>query len=83
MVKKGYIRKVASPLDKREIRLQLTDRFYHYYNISCDYISRIMASLGKKLSESESTQFIETMKSMLHVMDECKEVASDESANFS
>ena len=82
LVKKGYIRKVTSPLDKREIRLQLTERFYHYYNISCDYISRIMSSLGKRLSESESAQFIEMMRSMLHVMDECKEVTSDESANI-
>ena len=82
LVKKGYIRKISSPSDKRETRLQLTERFYHYYNISCDYIQQIMASLGNRLSEGERTQFIETMKSMLHVMDECKEEVRNESANI-
>lgn len=82
LVKKGYIRKVHSPNDKREIRLQLTDRFYHYYNISCEYIQKIMSSMAGRLSEGERTQFTETLKSMLHIMDECKKEDCDESANI-
>ncbi len=77
LVKKGYIRKIPSPTDKREIRLQLTDRFYHYYNISCNYIQRIMSSMTSRLSESECAQFIETMKSMLHIMDDCRKESGD------
>ncbi|MBQ4563493.1 MAG: MarR family transcriptional regulator [Lachnospiraceae bacterium] len=82
LVKKGYLRKIHSLNDKREIRLQLTERFYHDYNISCDYIQRVMSSMTNLLSEVERTQFVETMKSMLHIMDDCKKEVCDESANI-
>lgn len=82
LVKKGYIRKLPSPSDKREIRLQLTERFYHYYNISCDYIQKIMTSMSNRLSEGECAQFVKTLESMLHIMDECREEIGDESENI-
>ena len=72
LVKKGYVRKVHSESDRREIRLRLTDHFYHYYNISSDYIHRILSKMKDKMSESECIQFIQSLNVMLNIMDECE-----------
>ena len=34
LVKKGYIRKVQSPSDRREYHLEVTQKYIDYYNIS-------------------------------------------------
>jgi DNA-binding MarR family transcriptional regulator len=73
LVKKGYIQKIPSAEDHREIHLQVTDRFYHYYNISHDYIRQIIQTLGEQVTASESQQFLVMLGRMLSVMDECKE----------
>jgi DNA-binding MarR family transcriptional regulator len=72
LVKKGYIEKVPSPADHREIHLRLTEHFYHYYNISCNYIHQIMADMDQKLTESEQTQFVAALQTMLTIMDKCE-----------
>ncbi len=70
LVKKGYIEKLVSESDRREVRLHLTKHFYHYYNISSDYIHRILTEMKKRLSESECAQFVKNLMLMLDIMDE-------------
>ena len=71
LVKKGYVRKIHSESDRREIRLRLTDHFYQYYNISSNYIRRILSKMKDKMSETECLQFIQSLNVMLNIMDEC------------
>ena len=73
LVKKGYVDKIPSDTDRREIRLQLSDRFYHYYNISNDYIHRILSQMKERMSEDECAQFIRSLSMMIDIMDECSE----------
>jgi DNA-binding MarR family transcriptional regulator len=72
-VKKGYVDKIPSDTDRREIRLRLSDRFYHYYNISNDYIHRILSQMKERMSEDECAQFIRSLSMMIDIMDECSE----------
>lgn len=42
LVKKGYIRKVQSPSDRREYHLEVTQKYIDYYNISSSYMEEVM-----------------------------------------
>ena len=42
LVKKGYIRKVQSPEDRREYHLEVTQKYIDYYNISSNYMAEVM-----------------------------------------
>ena len=42
LVKKGYIRKVQSPEDRREYHLEVTRKYIDYYNISSNYMAEVM-----------------------------------------
>ena len=42
LIKKGYIRKVQSPDDRREYHLEITQKYIDYYNISYGYLSTVM-----------------------------------------
>ena len=42
LVKKGYIRKVQSPDDRREYHLEVTQKYIDYYNISTSYMVQVM-----------------------------------------
>ena len=42
LVKKGYIRKVQSPSDRREYHLEVTQKYIDYYNISSSYMEEGM-----------------------------------------
>ena len=41
LVKKGYIRKVRSAEDRREYHLEVTPKYFDYYNISTSYLVEI------------------------------------------
>ena len=73
LVKKGYVDKIQSDTDRREIRLRLSDRFYHYYNISNDYIHRILSQMKERMSAEECDQFVRSLSMMIDIMDECSE----------
>lgn len=73
LVKKGYLQKITSDSDRRETRLRLTERFYHYYNISSNYIHNILSKMKDRMSESECMQFIQSLSVMLNIMDECEQ----------
>ena len=42
LMKKGYIRKVQSPSDRREYHLEVTQKYIDYYNISSSYMEEVM-----------------------------------------
>ena len=64
LIKKGYLRKVQSEVDKREFHLEVTDKYLDYYNITYSYIGKVMERLEKRLTPEE----MQTMEKVLKVM---------------
>lgn len=66
LVKKGYIKKIQSQIDKREFYLEVTEKFYEYYNIKNEYVKLVLSRLKYKFSENDIKQF----ENMLNVINE-------------
>lgn len=56
LVKKGYVRKVRSDEDKRVFRLEVTEKYLNYYNISYSYLDTVMKRVEERFSEEEVKQ---------------------------
>ena len=57
LVSKGYVIKSASEDDKRECRLQVSDRFFKYYGESTRFIDRAVETLRDEFSPEELDTF--------------------------
>ena len=68
LIKKGYVEKVQSDTDKREFYLDVTEKFYRYYNINERYLDIVEERLKKELSEEEFKMFNDTLKKIYHDM---------------
>ena len=53
LIKKGYIRKVQSPDDRREYHLEITQKYIDYYNISTAYMTAVMNRSSQRFSPEE------------------------------
>ena len=53
LIKKGYIRKVQSPEDRREYHLEVTQKYIDYYNISSSYMVEVMDRIAKRFSPED------------------------------
>lgn len=53
LVKKGYIRKVQSPSDRREFHLEVTQKYIDYYNISCSYLHTVVERARQRFTPAE------------------------------
>ncbi len=62
LIKKGYVKKVQSDKDKREFNLDVTEKYYRYYNINEKYLDIVEERLKNTLSEEEYTIFNDTLK---------------------
>ena len=68
LIKKGYVEKVQSDTDKREFYLDVTEKFYRYYNINEKYLDIVEERLKKELSEEEFKMFNDTLKKIYQDM---------------
>ena len=66
LIKKGYLKKVQSEVDKREFHLEVTDKYLDYYNMSSGYIDDVMERLEKRLTPEE----LQTVEKALQIMSE-------------
>ena len=66
LIKKGYLSKVQSTEDRREFHLQVTQKYTDYYNISYQYMDKVIGRLEERLSKEER----ETLVKILKIMDE-------------
>lgn len=64
LVKKGYIRKVQSPSDRREFHLEVTQKYIDYYNISYSYLSTVIERVRKRFPEED----VDKLEQMLTVI---------------
>jgi Transcriptional regulators len=62
LIKKGYVKKVQSETDKREFHLQVTDRYFKYWNLSEKYFDIVENRIKESLSEEEYEFFNRIMK---------------------
>lgn len=64
LIKKGYVVKKRSEEDKREFTLSVTDKFFHYYNQSSEYMNEVIKRMRARFSEDE----IKTLEHILNVI---------------
>ena len=64
LIKKGYLRKVQSEVDKREFHLEVTEKYLDYYNITYSYIGKVMNRLEERLTPEE----LQMLEKVLNVM---------------
>lgn len=62
LIKKGYVKKVQSDKDKREFYLDVTEKYYRYYNINEKYLDIVEERLQDTLSEDEFKMFNDILK---------------------
>jgi len=61
LVKKGYIRKVQSPSDRREYHLEVTQKYIDFYNISTSYMVEVMERIARRFSTEECAKLEEML----------------------
>ncbi|EFI42465.1 MULTISPECIES: MarR family transcriptional regulator [Peptoniphilus] len=57
LVKKGYVKKIQSENDKREVFLEVTDKFYNYYNVKNEYMNLVLKRARNRFSEEDLEKF--------------------------
>ena len=61
LVKKGYIRKVQSAEDRREYHLEVTQKYFDYYNISTSYMVEVMDRIAQRFTPEECAKLEEML----------------------
>ena len=64
LVTKGYVMKTVSQEDKREIRLQVCDRFYNYYGDMDHFTDNAVAALEDEYPPEALEQFAQMLNSL-------------------
>ncbi len=65
LVRKGYIRRVRSLVDKREYHLEVTEKYMKTYGVTYDYIPKVMKRIRGRFSSEEVAEF----ERMLSIID--------------
>lgn len=65
LVKKGYIKKIPSTIDKRQVHLYVTDKFKEHYSVNYNYIHGII----RRLEGSIDQEHLETFCDVLEIME--------------
>ena len=78
LIKKGYIEKENSSVDRREYHLVLSQKFYDYKSYMNSYETTLIDRIGTRFSEAE----LETLKKFLEtinheLMPECEGLVSE------
>lgn len=53
LIKKGYIEKVQSSVDRHEYHLKVTDKYYRYFNLAQDYINTVVGRTSEHFPKEE------------------------------
>lgn len=61
LIRKGYIRKVQSQVDKREFHLEVTKKYIDYYNISKAYMEEVMERIVARFSPEDCARLEEML----------------------
>lgn len=61
LVRKGYLTKEQSQQDKREFHLKVTQKYRDYYNISTDYMRKVMERIRQRFSPEDCAKLEEML----------------------
>ncbi len=64
LVTKGYVVKTSSEEDRRECRLQLSEKFYRYYQESTRFVDDTVAALEKNHTPEELAVFENVLRTL-------------------
>ncbi len=64
LIKKGYVRKVQSEDDKREYNLEVTEKYYDYYNMNSVYVNKVTERMRARFTAEE----LKVLEKILTVM---------------
>lgn len=64
LIKKGYIMKENSDIDRREYHLKLTEKFYNYNGLMKSYVDTVMQRIDQRFTPEE----VQTFARMLGVI---------------
>jgi DNA-binding MarR family transcriptional regulator len=64
LVKKGYVTRVQSETDRREVHLQVTDKYLRYHAISYNYIEEVVDRVRERFSEKDLEKFDEILETI-------------------
>ena len=68
LIRKGYIEKQNSTVDRREYHLILSQKYYNYRALMGEYIDKIIGRIGDGFSEMELDQFNGFLELINHKM---------------
>ncbi len=61
LVQKGYLKKVQSKEDRREFHIEPTERYFEYYNVSYNYLKKVMDRIEGRFSPDDIKKFEEIL----------------------
>ena len=64
LIKKGYIVKENSDIDRREYHLKLSEKYYNYINLMNNYQMEVIERIEKRFSPEELAKFDEILNVM-------------------
>jgi len=62
LVKKGYVERIQSTIDKREYRLRPTQKYIDYYNISYSYLHLVMERAKQRFNSDDLAKLEEMLQ---------------------
>ena len=62
LIKKGYLQKVQSTVDRREYHLSVTQKYLDYYNISSSYMVTVMDRIAQRFSPEDCAKLEEMLQ---------------------
>lgn len=66
LIKKGYVKKTQSEVDKREYHLEVTEKYMQNYGVTYDYIGIVMKRIRERFSPDE----VKELEEILGVIDD-------------
>ena len=66
LIQKGYVEKIRSDQDRREYHLRPTKKYMDYYNISSNYLKKVMDRVKTRFTPEETKQ----LDRMLRIVDQ-------------
>ena len=61
LIKKGYLERQNSPVDRREYHLVLSEKYYHYENLLTSYQKTVIDRINQRFSPEDLQKFDEML----------------------
>ncbi len=82
LVKKGFVEKVGSTVDRREVHLRETDKFYEYDDMKNEYVNLVLRRAEENLPKEDLEHLVKTLRVIVdNYMPEIDEFKEDLSRN--